>query len=862
MESEELNIKISLSTFGDHIICPVCMNILQDVHITTCGHKFCGKCIIEAIDRRQKCPCCNGSLNPDSVIRDLSFNELIISIQEAKKNEEAAYLDNIISEAGQLGSEVKDSQNLIKEVLKKHLRQGLAAHEKYCQLIIDECERRKRSLSTETEEERETQVNRYEFEKSESIRLISEAYDRYLSEHIPHITVLPITVTFILLHKNISIQDITIKPNSTINDFTRILHQEMEKLHDPIIEVSDTAKFFSLSPFSDSNFKNIEDQINLVINEKKKVAGLHVIPAGIKPVLQYGLKPGTKIVLYGEVKLLSDKPKVCFSQTFDKEFPESMDYFTCQQCNFHCHQIGMYIQNHVPTCDVEDHVESLSEFSVDLIVEGVAKCLEIILGKDDLPKKLPPNMATKFRIGTQLVEEIKGIGYKGEIGYQTLLYSNDTEIRKVFMFLVERLPKESSTTSDRKLSAYEQLQHTIGREIREQLELPWIPSFLKKRGTDVKPIASQLKDVRNLPASLMELNSSLLVEQQEKELSLSKSIRTKHQKSQDALGNIVKKSILEAKSKSMQNGDWMNYRSINISNTTTLFHSNEENVNDDSPKSAEQLEEGKEVKSSISKEEELDNLRSELLDISKQMEKLELKCSKYNGVLPKLKKKSNRLDDDNRKREEEYNIKKKIIDLLPNASDNTILLEKKVKTTQEKIDEFEKEWELRRKPLEERLAKLQETADKTTSLTEKKIEELKKVKQDFKDVTSEYKIKEEAQKQLVLIDTKEVQKEVNSIGGKLDRTFTVTDELLFRDAKKDETSRKSYKHLAALHENCKIIIKTLEETGAIIREIRTLEDQIESKSQEKIEENLEKIAKDYAEMKKENTELKQRLAKK
>lgn len=57
--------------------------------------------------------------------------------------------------------------------------------------------------------------------------------------------------------------------------------------------------------------------------------------------------------------------------------------------------------------DVDDNVESLSEFSVDLIVEGVSKCLEIILGKDDLPKKLPPNMATRFRIGTRLVEEIK-----------------------------------------------------------------------------------------------------------------------------------------------------------------------------------------------------------------------------------------------------------------------------------------------------------------------------------------------------------------------------------------------------------------------------------------------------------------------
>ena len=32
----------------------------------------------------------------------------------------------------------------------------------------------------------------------------------------------------------------------------------------------------------------------------------------------------------------------------------------------------------------------------------------------------------------------------------------------------------------------------------------------------------------------------------------------------------------------------------------------------------------------------------------------------------------------------------------------------------------------------------------------------------------------------ILIDTKDVQKEINQLSGKLDRTFAVTDELIFR----------------------------------------------------------------------------------
>lgn len=80
----------------------------------------------------------------------------------------------------------------------------------------------------------------------------------------------------------------------------------------------------------------------------------------------------------------------------------------------------------------------------------------------------------------------------------------------------------------------------------------------------------------------------------------------------------------------------------------------------------------------------------------------------------------------------------------------------------------------------------------------------------------------------ILHDTKELQKEINSLAGKLDRTFAVTDELVFKvmagdqkrvehwrgtlkkltsfpclfpqDAKRDEAVRKAYKYLAALHE--------------------------------------------------------------
>jgi len=43
---------------------------------------------------------------------------------------------------------------------------------------------------------------------------------------------------------------------------------------------------------------------------------------------------------------------------------------------------------------------------------------------------------------------MQGLGYRGDIGYHTFLYSNDVELRRVLMFLVDRLPKEHSGSGD------------------------------------------------------------------------------------------------------------------------------------------------------------------------------------------------------------------------------------------------------------------------------------------------------------------------------------------------------------------------------------------------------------------------------
>lgn len=113
----------------------------------------------------------------------------------------------------------------------------------------------------------------------------------------------------------------------------------------------------------------------------------------------------------------------------------------------------------------------------------------------------------------------------------------------------------------------------------------------------------------------------------------------------------------------------------------------------------------------------------------------------------------------------------------------------------------------------------------------------------------------------ILGDTREVQKEISSITGQLDRQFTVTDDLLFKNAKRDEYSRRAYKLLIALHSECNELVKGIQESGAINRESFDLDEQIENEKLRNISGNLQQISNDLDLMQQDNANLQEQLKK-
>ena len=48
----------------------------------------------------------------------------------------------------------------------------------------------------------------------------------------------------------------------------------------------------------------------------------------------------------------------------------------------------------------------------------------------------------------------QSLGYQGEIGYQTFLYSSVKDWRKLLMFLLEKLPKDTAQTTDETMGLF------------------------------------------------------------------------------------------------------------------------------------------------------------------------------------------------------------------------------------------------------------------------------------------------------------------------------------------------------------------------------------------------------------------------
>uniref|UniRef100_A0A8C5HBC7 Coiled-coil domain-containing protein 22 n=1 Tax=Gouania willdenowi TaxID=441366 RepID=A0A8C5HBC7_GOUWI len=602
--------------------------------------------------------------------------------------------------------------------------------------------------------------------------------------------------------------------------------------------------------------------------------------------------------------------------------------------------------------EVSEETDSIKRFTSELIVESVVKCIRVIdpgLGSA-LPTSLPPGMSARFRVGMMLAQACQDIGYKGEIGYQTFLYSNEPEIRSLLMFLVEKLPRESAEASDQPTGKSVVLQRAISAAIKAQLAVPWLPpncrlplhyatqsqetlhsfhvqplslpqSSGKEHLKEVKdyqrdillPITAQLSSRTCLVASVLEQHTAELSAAQEwdnewNSQGLLSRLTPQEYRSRKLtrLHKRIEDQLRSAALPSSESAFGVSHATSDLSELLQSFSGSTHSdhiLTKGSHFTHTQKFTFTQVRTAVGAEYAVTNpiptvrqsegdallrQQEELTSLQQQFQQLcsHVKIKQY-IVMDELKKR----EQANSEKEEKILVKKKTIDLLPDTDNNLLKLQAVVEASSKRVINLATQWEKHRAPLIDEHRRLKEICSTQDLESSRKLSEIKSLHDKISVSTEEAKRKEEMHKQLVtelenlpqdasraeytqrileivsnikkqkeeitkiLCDTKELQKEINNLTGKLDRTFAVTDELVFKDAKKDESVRKSYKYLAALHENCNQLIQTIEDTGTILREIRDLEEQIEVENGKKTVANLERILDDYKAIRQENSAL-------
>lgn len=593
-------------------------------------------------------------------------------------------------------------------------------------------------------------------------------------------------------------------------------------------------------------------------------------------------------------------------------------------------------------CDFEE-INSLKEFNTEAAMEGVVRCLNLINSSLELSHHIPPSMSGRYRLGSTLASACKDLGYKGEIGYQTFLYSNETDLRKIFLFLFENLPKETEKSLDEPLNKNALILKETASLLSKYINSPWLPIYCKtntssksffvknplfttklvppvtlfipltsdhlKYGNNYKqycsnilcPISSQTVVGPLLNSSVLEFNTlsylkQHLSENQEELTSLNKKEVIGHKKlrigktindfliqalkqrtSSDKCEMLTKSCMNELKGSRFVHSLQLQF-TTDKKESTSLLNIESDKLDSEEEKQKKREEEIKEL------QEKVDSLSEKIEILLKENEKFERMCL---NVAELIKKDTVTIDEI----KEHYRVKKCTLSLLPDAEVNIEKLQSLIDTSSQRLVSLANQWEQHRVPLIEEYRELREQSSRRVNETQRKLEEIKVLREKIQNLGLEVRQKEETYKHLVsayekltkdmsrsaytrrileivgnikkqkaeidkvLLDTRNVQKEINKLSGKLERTFTVTDELIFRDAKKDEAIRRAYKCLAALHENCSHLVQIVEETGSIVREIRELEDQIDQENQKQVAATLERITSDYKQMQQENASL-------
>uniref|UniRef100_A0A3P9K7T7 COP1 E3 ubiquitin ligase n=1 Tax=Oryzias latipes TaxID=8090 RepID=A0A3P9K7T7_ORYLA len=99
---------------SNDFVCPICFEMIEEAHMTKCGHSFCYKCIRQSLEDSNRCPKCNYIVdNVDQLFPNFLVNELILKHKQ-RSEEKRLKLDHPNGSRWQVFQDVlsPDQENL------------------------------------------------------------------------------------------------------------------------------------------------------------------------------------------------------------------------------------------------------------------------------------------------------------------------------------------------------------------------------------------------------------------------------------------------------------------------------------------------------------------------------------------------------------------------------------------------------------------------------------------------------------------------------------------------------------------------------------------------------------------------------
>ncbi|XP_060530609.1 coiled-coil domain-containing protein 22 homolog isoform X2 [Cylas formicarius] len=475
------------------------------------------------------------------------------------------------------------------------------------------------------------------------------------------------------------------------------------------------------------------------------------------------------------------------------------------------------------------------------------------------------------------------MGFNSEVGYQTILYCNEVEIRRVLMFLIERLPKESTQVTQIEPTGYvPKTIKQIEASLRESLIKHWLPTEAINLG--IRPCVNGYvvsSFGHSCPLKAVDINIPNTVRDREVLEQYSRYIGnvTQQCKDREFVQSIlfmeeefqytVKQHLSQIQPRDFKEVSKVGEDLILPDIVPPISNSIQDNFEkyNESPDSN-----NKEFPNQIKQEQELYVvLQKSVKDCEKSLRKIkESKIEEENS----FKNSTNKMK-----------LKRKTNAVLSN-NDSISKLEKLIENSQEHFAKLSNQWEQIKLPLIEEHRALTDSVGSKTLRSQNDQIKLQNCRKKYSEIMMEFKEKAILEKSLVekyksldtknnraaytrrileivgnikkqndeiqrvLKDTRQIQKQINNLSGQIDRSFTLADELIYQDAKQGEVAKTAYKLLVSLRNEFLSILTAVSDLGQAERELRNLEEQVELEKSKEVKFKLEKVNHDLLEIKK------------